>query len=264
MERETTARAHFWIHPDGFPVFLSGSELRASDEYANGDPYAVGADLESAFQRRRRDVTIQLISENCRSRAYVLDVGCGEGHITEEIRRVDGVRLVCGLDYSLSAIATAARGSPDIEYCVADAHQLSYSDEFFDVVVCNNLWEHVADPLALLREVGRVVKPRGHVIISTPSRFRFGNILNVLRGRPPELMSRHHITEYTVGQVREQLTSGGFDLVNISSPVIRPKADGVMSFIAYRVLKPILATYLRRIESEHSLESTVFFVARKV
>jgi len=86
--------------------------------------------------------------------------------------------------------------------------------------VCNNLWEHVADPLNLLSEISRITKARGKLCISTPSRYRLHNLVAALRGRPIEFMSEHHVTEYTVGQVKEQLAFGGYKLLKCYSEPI--------------------------------------------
>ena len=254
---------HFLIHPLGFPIFLSESDLSRCDEYADGDPYSVAQFAESAFQMRRRELTLRLIRNLVGTPMTILDVGCGEGHITDALLRLPGVALTCGVDYSLSAIIKTVAEYPRIECCVADAHHLPYASGFFDVVVCNNLWEHVPNPIALLSAMARVLKDAGCLIISTPSRYRFSNILNVVKGRAPELMSHYHVTEYTVGQVREQLASRGFEIVQVCSETIRTKHEGVLPYLAHRVVKPVLTAYLRYMRSEHVLESTVFFVARR-
>ena len=135
----------------------------------------------------------------------ILDIGCGEGHITAEIQKNFLGAEVSGLDYSISAISYAVEKFPGIDFCVADAYNPLYCDNYFDAVVCNNLWEHIPDPLALLKGMNRILKDGGYIILSTPSRYRFPNLLNVLRGKPPVFMSTHHVTEYSVGQVIEQL-----------------------------------------------------------
>ena len=130
-------------------------------------------------------------------------------------------------------------------------------------MVCNNLWEHIPDPLVLLKRIRRILKKKGYFILSTPSRYRFSNLLNVLRGRPPVFMSTHHVTEYSIGQVIEQLRWGGFEVKELYSKPIRNQSKGVKSIISFKVILPILRTYLKIINSHHSLESTVFFLAQK-
>lgn len=57
----------------------------------------------------------------------------------------------------------------------ADVHgyaaALPFADEFFDTIVCTETLEHVADPAAVVREMARVLKPGGHVILTTPQYF---------------------------------------------------------------------------------------------
>jgi len=130
-------------------------------------------------------------------------------------------------------------------------------------VVCNNLWEHIPDPLVLLKKIRRILKNKGYLILSTPSRYRFSNLLNILRGRPTVLMSSHHVTEYSIGQVIEQLRWGGFEVKEFYSEPIRYQSKGVKSIISFKVILPILRTYLKIINLHHSLESTIFFLAQK-
>jgi len=70
-------------------------------------------------------------------------------------------------------------------------------------------------------------------------------------------MSEYHVTEYTVGQVIEQLRFGGFEVIKVFSKPIR---DNYLQFILVKILSPILAL----IGSHHQLESTVFYLAGRV
>ncbi|NOZ25652.1 MAG: class I SAM-dependent methyltransferase [Nitrospirae bacterium] len=256
----------FAVHPDGFPVFLPYRRLCDSDEYSGGDPYEVEANMEGWFHTQRIDSTLYLLRaalDEGRTAPRILDIGCGQGHITAAIRERFPEAEISGLDSSLTAVRYAVKRFPGIDFCVADACDPPYSGEYFDVVVCNNVWEHVPAPLLMLKAAGRVLKSRGFLIVSTPSRYRFSNILRVLRGRRAVLMSPHHVTEYTVGQVVEQLRWGGFEVKRIHSKPLSVRAVTLKSMVAYRLILPAVRTYLRMVNSEHVLEDTAFFLARK-
>ena len=256
---EESSRSPFAFHERGFPVFLRPSLLAALDEYAGGDPYTVRRDMDSLFHCRRFEMTVKLVSHACRGmtgRVRILDLGCGEGHITAAIQRRMRNAEVSGLDYSLSAICTAAESYPNIDFAVGDAFDPPYCGDYFDVVVCNNLWEHVPDPVGLAAATRRVLKPRGFLVVSTPSRYRLGNLARALAGSPVGLMSKQHVTEYTVGQVIEQLQWAGFEVRRIEgSPLPRGSLR--------RALMSVITSYIRLVRSHHRLASTVFYLAQR-
>ena len=251
----------FIQHAKGFKIFLDSQDIADCDEYRDSDPYTVSTNIDSEFHDRRVKLTIDLINEVVAGSgrlARILDLGCGEGHITEKIRQSLNLSCVIGVDYSVSAIEYAHVNFPQVEFIVADAYDPPFEDNFLDLVVCNNLWEHVADPLALLASISRVIKPSGFLVISTPSRYRLSNLFRVLRGKPVVFMSKHHVTEYTVGQVAEQLAWGGFEVKKIISKQI---LEG--SYKA-RIAKGIFSLLIGFIGSRHQLESTVFYLAQKL
>lgn len=253
----------FCIHPSGFPIFVPPSAIQASDEYAEGDPYTV--DLAgSPFHQRRLECTLELLRLAIPGRpaARILDIGCGAGHITNFIQREFPSSEVTGLDYSVSAVEYAVTHFPGIDFVAADAYQPPFPPGYFDVVVCNNLWEHVPDPLHLLKVLRGILAPSGSVIISTPSRYRLTNLLAALQGKNLAKAS-HHVTEYSVGQIIEQLTYGKFQVLKCYSKPIKEQPRGIKGRLAYWVIGPVLRAYLRLIRSHHTLEGTVFFLARK-
>lgn len=241
-----------------FPVHLDADEIALSDEYADADPYSVGEAITSPFQKRRIDLTLELMNSVAAKdqTIRILDIGCGEGHITGEIQKAFPKADIHALDYSFSAISKAYRLFPGILFSVADALKSPYPEGPFDIVVCNNLWEHVSDPLGLLMRMKAVLKPRGFVIISTPSRYHTQNLIRVILGRSVKMMSKHHITEYTVGQVHEQLAFGGFEVIESIS---RPNRTG---HLKGRIASRVLDVWRRMVGSHHQLETTIFYLAR--
>jgi SAM-dependent methyltransferase len=253
-----SGEARFARHPKGFKVFLPPDRMAASDTYVDADPYTIGQNLDSAFQRRRIELTIELAQEAVSSASgipKILDLGCGQGHITYELQQRLTAAEITGLDCSVSAVEYAHDHFRGIDFAVGDAYEPPYSKEYFDLVICNSLWEHVPDPLRLLGKMREILKPGGHVIVSTPSRYRVINLARILRGKPVTFMSADHVTEYTVGQVVEQLRYGGFQIKRISSRPI--PLDSLKAEVARR----LFAIWVSLVGSHHQLEATVFYLA---
>jgi len=257
----------FAVHPGGILVFLPPSRITESDEYSRGDSYGVGSMLDHPFQQVRFETTLELLNKaglGDSTSARVLDVGCGQGHITAWVCQAFPRAEMSGLDCSLTTVRSAAEQYPGIDFIVADACAAPYREAYFDFVVCNNIWEHVPDPLGLLASVRRVLKPGGHLLLSTSSRYDLWNLLGVLRGRPVVLASKHHVTEYTVGQVLEQLRFGGFEVEDVYARPVRQRPRSLREFVVLRIIGPVLRTILAAVGSHHRLESTVFYLARKL
>lgn len=250
----------FAIHPKGFRIFLPPDRLVASDEYSESDPYTVEQNTENEFHTRRIELTVDLVHDAVslmQDIPQILDLGCGQGHITEKIRQSLNCAKVTGLDYSVSAIEYAHEHFPNIDFACGDAYDSPYSNGFFDVLVCNNLWEHVPDPLFLLSRIKRIIKPNGYLVMSTPSRYRLHNLVSILMGNPVALISRHHVTEYTVGQVKEQLEFCGFKVRKIMS---RPISTGSLKANLARL---VFSKLISMVRSHHILEATVFYLAQE-
>jgi ubiquinone/menaquinone biosynthesis C-methylase UbiE len=245
-------------HPDGFLIFVEPHEIESFNEYKEGDPYGVSKNINSKFQNRRFQNTIHLLkSAHTESNIKILDLGCGEGHLTNRIKETFPSSEIHGLDYSIDAIKIAHARYKNMKFIVADGYKPPYTDGYFDIVVLNNIWEHVPDPLQMLAGINRILKTNGIIVISTPSRFRFSNLIRVLLGKKIEFMSKLHVTEYTVGQVLEQLKYGGFHISKVHSDSIKENR------LIVHLVKKCFSFFIRLVGSHHILESTVFYLAKK-
>ncbi|WP_214316651.1 class I SAM-dependent methyltransferase [Nonomuraea sediminis] len=96
----------------------------------------------------------------------VLDVGSGPGTITADL--ADRVGHVTASEVTAEALelAKAAIGDrADVDYAVADVHELPFADDSFCVTHAHQVLQHVGDPVRALREMGRVTKPGGYVAV---------------------------------------------------------------------------------------------------
>ncbi|MFF1374935.1 methyltransferase domain-containing protein [Streptomyces sp. NPDC058308] len=100
----------------------------------------------------------------------VLDIGCGPGTITADLAELVPDGRVTGVDRAPgildAARATAAeRGLENVEFAVADVHDLDYPDDTFCVVHAHQVLQHVGDPVRALSEMRRVCRPGGLVAV---------------------------------------------------------------------------------------------------
>lgn len=98
----------------------------------------------------------------------VLDVGSGVGTVVQALAR-NGVDAH-GIDPCEPAVAQARQGPGT--FVVGEATALPFADASFDAVGSFTVLEHVADPDAVLREMARVLKPGGRIVIACPNFLR--------------------------------------------------------------------------------------------
>jgi SAM-dependent methyltransferase len=101
----------------------------------------------------------------------VLDLGCSTGFISDELARVGG--RVVGVDIDEPGLAAAGRrfGSGAAFMC-ADGAALPFPDESVDVIVFNQIYEHVVDPDAVMREIRRILSPKGVAYLGLGNRLQ--------------------------------------------------------------------------------------------
>ncbi|WP_144123126.1 demethylmenaquinone methyltransferase [Catellatospora sichuanensis] len=93
----------------------------------------------------------------------VLDLGAGTGVSTEELARSGA--YVVGVDLSLGMLAVGRRDRPHVPLVAGDALALPFPDHSFDAVTTSFVIRNVANTPAALRELARVTKPGGRLVI---------------------------------------------------------------------------------------------------
>jgi O-antigen biosynthesis protein len=121
--------------------------------------------------------------------AVVLDAGCGTGYGTAILAEAGPERLLA-VDVAEDAVAVTREATGDrAETSVADITALPFEDSSVDLAVCFEVIEHLERRDAAIRELARVLRPDGVLLISSPNRREYlpGNEFHVHEYTPEEL-----------------------------------------------------------------------------
>ncbi len=99
----------------------------------------------------------------------ILEIGCSSGHLSGQLAALFPTSHITGIDVYAPAIKEAQRRFPKLSFIVADAHQLPFKNNLFDLVLCSETIEHVSNPKKMLHEIARVMKRDGSVLIEMDS-----------------------------------------------------------------------------------------------
>ncbi len=134
-----------------------------------------------------------------------LELGCGIGAVSAFVADTYAMN-VCGTDFDPEQIEIARRMQPEsdhLHFSVEDAAHLTFEDASFDLVLSQNVFHHVPDWEAAVREVARVLRPGGYFIwldLATPRLVK-----DILQ----PLMKNHGL--YTIDEVNSALAENGLE-----------------------------------------------------
>jgi 2-polyprenyl-3-methyl-5-hydroxy-6-metoxy-1,4-benzoquinol methylase len=115
-----------------------------------------------------RKSLLDFLGQHARDGMSCLDIGCGTGEITSSL--ADLFAKTVGLDRDVDSVVGRHHHSPGPHLLQADGVHLPFRDASFDVVICAQVYEHVASAERLPAEVERVLEPGGLCFFSGPNK----------------------------------------------------------------------------------------------
>lgn len=139
-----------------------------------------------------------------------LDVGCWDGEFTSAYAKILGSSKdeVFGLDCFPALLDVAKQRGVQCQSLDLEAQSFPFEKEEFDVVVCNQVMEHLKQIYLPLSEIHRVLKPGGYAVISVPNLAALHNRILLLMGRQPTTIRimGPHVRGFTFSAFTEFLT----------------------------------------------------------
>jgi SAM-dependent methyltransferase len=149
----------------GYPVAYveTLAQSRSVTTYTHGHADAV----LRAHRWRTAENSAGYLLPHLRAGLSLLDVGCGPGSLTVDLARRVAPGRVVAIDSAVAPLDEARAAATDagvqVDVRVGDAYAIDLPDDSVDVVHAHQLLQHVADPVAVLREMARVCRPGGLV-----------------------------------------------------------------------------------------------------
>ena len=139
----------------------------------------------------------------------VLDLACGEGYLSYELSKI--AKNVVGIDIDKASIQHALEKyhSANLKFVHGSMLQIPLSKEKFDVIICFEALEHVADHETLLSQIKKFLDPSGILLITTPNKSLYSNPSN-------ESENKFHKKELDFKEFKDLLTSNfkNFEIIN--------------------------------------------------
>jgi SAM-dependent methyltransferase len=170
----------------------------------------------------------------------ILDVGCGNGYVAQQLTRLGarGSYLGCDLDVYGGWTDSNSEAGLTTRFCIRDAHELSM-ERGFNAVVSIMAFEHLDDDLRVLREIRRVVDDAAPVVIAVPapaSRLFLGR-RHAFRWYTPSRLTRlAALSDFEVRAIVTQRSGPGllFDAARVGLVTLAGRAIRAAAYLRYR------------------------------
>ncbi|MBD3203966.1 methyltransferase domain-containing protein [Candidatus Woesearchaeota archaeon] len=183
-------------------------------------------DIDNEPTRYYFNELVKYLEEFDTQKKTLLDVGCGSGLISDFLTNYGFKKIHC-LDYSsemIKIVKKRARSKNNIEPVVGDVENLPYKDDKFDYVICVGLLECFQCLRKALKEIKRVTKPNGKILIRwTNHEGVWGNIEKLKKklNKPTDPnFTKYYEMDYIKRLVKEP--EYDFKIIHVSGSILFP------------------------------------------
>lgn len=183
---------------------------------------------DMALKRRVKEVLKVL---DIKAKEKVLDCGCGEGLYLLAINETSQDAEIYGFDIDSASIEIAKKHlakSTNVDFRIGNICNMPYPDNFFDKICCSEVLEHVEDDKKALKELRRILKPSGRLVITVPN-LNFPFLWDPIN-KIAEIFFKTHITKgffagiwnmhlrlYDINEITELVKTAGFEIIKVKT-----------------------------------------------
>lgn len=208
---------------------------------------------------KTKELILQHLDRNPRLGQNILDIGCGDCRLLNEIVVTHPDNNYYALDISEEVFKHC---DSKIKTICIDINDYTDETKKYDVIVLNNIFEHFFNPIEILRKIHRILNDNGIVVLTTPNRFHLQNVLRILSGKRQQISPVHFI-EYTISQVIELSTFSGFSKINIYNPKINYANKSLLWRMGYVITGTLFRTFIKIVKGKNMFYPVAVYELKK-
>jgi len=150
------------------------------------------------------------------SRGKILDIGCADGTATKFILEQSKADLIIGVDVLQSSVDYAKKRfkSSKLKFLMADAEKLPFEKNQFEAVFCLDSIEHFFEPEKVIKEMRRVLKKDGYLVILVHTKsLLFRIIWFFWENTKGWVWKGTHVRKFSPEQLRKLIKDAGFEMI---------------------------------------------------
>jgi SAM-dependent methyltransferase len=161
----------------------------------------------------------QLIKKDC---CYI-DIGCSSGYMLESVMSAFAHVNIFGADYFSTGLMQCHRRLPNIPLFQIDIIKCNLEDNLFDAISCLNVLEHIEDDYLAIKQLYRIIKPGGVVVLTVPTMPNLYDMYDEVH---------YHIRRYKLNDLEQKVCSAGFK-------ILKSNYFGVFMYPIFYLIKKI-------------------------
>jgi len=186
------------------------------------------------WKQTRHERVLAFLASLSLHQPAILDVGCGPGWYTDTLRRFGPVT---GIDLSEEAITIAKSRFPEIHFIAGNFYELALQNQF-DLVVSQEVIDHVEDQPKFVQRAAQVLKPGGHLILSATNKFVMDRVGDSFPEQPPQ-----HISRYMDRRTLKRMLQPYFSWIR-SETIIPLGHEGILRAVNSPKVNRLIGTFI--------------------
>jgi ubiquinone/menaquinone biosynthesis C-methylase UbiE len=152
-----------------------------------------------------RKIALSAITNKLAHGSYYLDAGCSSGYMLEDVLNVFPWIKAIGTDYLTAGLVKCHNRLPNVPLFQMNLIDCQFSENMFDAVTCLNVLENIEDDLTALRELCRIIKPGGRLVITVPMGRNLYDKYD---------QEHYHVRRYEMRELTDKINLAGLKIIN--------------------------------------------------
>lgn len=154
---------------------------------------------------KKLEKCIKLAEDSINKREKILDIGCGEGILEKELRKKTDNGTIYGVDFNVNTKKLNKLKLKNCRFMIGDATKLKFRSNHFDIVFAIDILEHIKNAEKAVKEIKRVLKNNGILVLSGPTESIFQKLARVLlKGVKGPGAGVHYYNVYSLKKIIEK------------------------------------------------------------